>query len=320
MANTLAADLARLSPTASPAIIAGIAVNAHLLDQAGINTPIRLRHFFARVCVETGGLRSLEENLSYSAERLTRVWPKRFPSLAVAKPFAKNPAKLAEKVYGGRLGNFKPGDGWNFRGSGLLQNTGRENFEEVEDETGLPVTSQPELLRTFPGALQAATIYWTKRKINALADQDDVTGVCKGVNGGTIGLSEQKTWLAKAAKIWPAGSAIDFTTPILLNVDRPGSSLPVQPAQPAGPVLQPQPPPSTNPANLPISEPPSAPSESAPQPVRNQGVQGDVGAQNGKTIRTTPKIPALATILALAAMALAGFWHHVTDLFWSIFG
>jgi predicted chitinase len=208
MARNLAADLARLAPNGSKTIIAGIVSNQHLLDEAGINTPIRLRHFFARVCVETGGLRLLEENLNYSAARASKVWPSRFKTAAAAKPYANNPAMLAEKVYGGRLGNNRPGDGWAFRGSGLLQDTGRDNFEEVEAITGLPVASQPDLLRTFPGALQAATLYWKSRNINSRADRNDVAGVCKAVNGGTIGLSDQRAWLAKAEKIWPDSAAL----------------------------------------------------------------------------------------------------------------
>ena len=102
MTRTFAEALAQLCPNASKTIIAGIVDNLHLLDHAGINTPIRVRHFFARVCVETGGLHAIEENLNYSARRAHEVWPGRFPTAASAKPFANNPVKLAEKVYGGR--------------------------------------------------------------------------------------------------------------------------------------------------------------------------------------------------------------------------
>lgn len=228
MARNLAADLTRLAPNASKAVISGIVANQHLLDEAGINTPIRLRHFFARVCVETGGLRLLEENLNYSAARAAKVWPSRFKTAAAARPYANNPAMLAEKVYGGRLGNGRPGDGWAYRGSGILQTTGRDNFEEVEKDTGLPVVSQPDLLRTFPGALKAATIYWKNRNINARADRNDTAGVCKAVNGGTIGLADQRTWLAKAEKIWPDTASLGFmsapaTDPIPVVPDPPSS-------------------------------------------------------------------------------------------------
>jgi predicted chitinase len=286
MDRSFASQLAQLCPKASKAIITGIVDNAYLLDQAGINTPIRLRHFFARVCVETGGLRSLEENLNYSARRASEVWPSRFPTAAAAKPFANAPAKLAEKVYGGRLGNFKPGDGWAYRGSGLLQNTGRENFEEVEAATGLPVTANPELLRTFPGALRAATIYWTKRNINAPADKNDTTGVCKAVNGGTTGLADQRTWLAKAAKVWPDGAVLPFPA---APAPQAASPAPVQPASlapaPAGPM-----------------PPVAVPARSNPSP-----------APRGS------KPAAAAGLLAIIGAAIAMRWHEITTWVHSFF-
>jgi putative chitinase len=307
MTATFAADLLRLSPTASKAIVQGIADNSRLLDEAGINTPIRLRHFLARVCVETGGLRSLEEDLSYTAQRLTQVWPNRFPTIAAATPFARNPQKLANRVYGGRLGNFKPNDGWTYRGSGLLQNTGRENFELVEDATGLPVVDQPELLRTFPGALEAATIFWTKRNINALADKNDVTGVCKAVNGGTNGLADQRTWLAKAAKIWPDdGSKIEF--PKLSNTPQPVNPLPIQPAQPA-PSIQAQPP---QPAPPVIDQKPSIPAASEPIPA--PPVITPTPPATGSGI-----VASVVAALALTAMAVAGWWHHVVSFIEGLF-
>jgi putative chitinase len=198
-----AAQLRALAPNAAPFIVDGIVADRHFLAEAGIVTPIRIRHFFARVCVETGGLRAIEENLNYSAARLCQVWPTRFRSIAAASPYAHNPQALANKVYGGRLGNTRPNDGWDYRGSGILQNTGRANFAEVEAETGLPVVANPDLLRSFPGAIRAAAVYWSKRNINALADAGNVLGVCKAVNGGTTGLADQRTWLAKAEKVWP---------------------------------------------------------------------------------------------------------------------
>ncbi|MET2825872.1 glycoside hydrolase family 19 protein [Mesorhizobium shangrilense] len=292
MDRTLASQLAQLCPKASKAIIAGIADNAHLLDQAGINTPIRLRHFFARVCIETGGLGSLEENLNYTAKRASEVWPSRFATSAAAKPFANAPVKLAEKVYGGRLGNFKPGDGWAYRGSGLLQNTGRENFEEVEAATGLPVTANPELLRTFPGALRAATIYWTKRNINALADRNDTTSVCKAVNGGTIGLADQRTWLAKAAKVWPDGAVISFPA---APASQAASPAPVQPA-----------PPRQTPAPAAPVPPVAVPEVSTPSPTPS-------------TPKSVGKPTAAVGLLAILGTTIAMRWNEITTWVHSFF-
>lgn len=198
-----AAQLRAFAPDASPKIVAGIIANQQFMVDAEITTPLRIRHFMAQAATETGGLARLEENLNYSAKRLTVVWSKRFPTIAAATPYAKNPRKLANKVYGGRLGNDTKDDGWTYRGSGILQTTGEGNFAEVEKETGMPVVAQPELLRTFPGALQAACIYWAQRKINKRADADDVVGVTEAVNGGHNGLDDRKAWLAKARKVWP---------------------------------------------------------------------------------------------------------------------
>lgn len=201
-------QLRNFAPGASTTILSGIVRNQHLLAEAGINTPLRFQHFIAQIAHETGGFKSVEENLRYSAKRLTEVWPKRFPSLASARPYANNPAALAEKVYGGRLGNEEPGDGWDYRGSGLMQTTGKDNFAQVARLTGVDVVKHPDLLRTFPGALEAAAIYWDKRGINKLADRNDVTGVTKAINGGTIGLPDRKAWLAKARKAFPKGLGV----------------------------------------------------------------------------------------------------------------
>lgn len=307
MARTFAEALAQLCPNASKTIIAGIVDNLHLLDQAGINTPIRVRHFFARVCVETSGLHMLEENLNYSARRAHEVWPSRFPTGASARPFANNPVKLAEKVYGGRLGNIGAGDGWKYRGSGLLQNTGRENFEEVEAATGLPVVANPDLLRGFPGALLAATIYWSKRNINALADRNDVAGVCKAVNGGAIGLANQKAWLAKAAKVWPDGAGIAFPA-----APPPAKPVPGVVPDPAAPATPSQPAPIPRVATGPSAERgiPVSPAGEAPavRPVAS-----------AKPKSSGAKAAAAAGVFALIVTALAAFWRHVTELLWSMF-
>jgi len=195
------AQLRAFAPGASTNLLSGIVANQKLLVDANITTSLRLAHFMAQIAHETGGLHQLEENLNYSAKRLTEVWPTRFRTMVSAQPYAKNPQALANKVYGGRLGNKGKDDGWNYRGSGMLQTTGRDNFAEVKRATGLDVVADPDLLRTFPGALEAATIYWAKRNINKLADRDDINGVTRAINGGQIGLADRKVWLKKAKEI-----------------------------------------------------------------------------------------------------------------------
>lgn len=167
---------------------------------AGLTTGPRMAMFLANAATETGGFRQLEENLSYSAKQLMQVWPKRFATLKAAQPFAGEPIALANKVYGGRLGNREEFDGWRYRGSGLLQTTGRANFAEVEQATGLPVLETPELLRRPDEGTRAALLYWKNRDLNRFADAGDVTGCRRAINGGLNGLAETQRFYAKAMK------------------------------------------------------------------------------------------------------------------------
>lgn len=148
-----------------------------------------LRDFLAQIIHESQGLTRLSENLSYSAKRMTEVWPSRFPTIASAAPFARNPEALANKVYGGRLGNTHPGDGWKFRGRSPIMVTGRANYARVGDLVGQDLTVMPELLEQPHYALEACIAWW-EDKIS-----DDMLGdperVSRRVNGGLIGLAER---------------------------------------------------------------------------------------------------------------------------------
>ena len=157
---------------------------------AGITTPARLAAFLANVLHETGGFARLVENMSYSAERLVQVWPSRFPDLAAARPFARKPKALAERVYGGRMGNIHPGDGWRFRGRGLLQTTGRDNYARLAQATGRALDDLPAWLETPAGAAESATRFWAWRGCNAPADAGDLEQVRRMINGGLIGMAD----------------------------------------------------------------------------------------------------------------------------------
>jgi len=109
-----------------------------------------------------------------------------------SKPFANNPEKLANKVYGGRLGNNNNGDGFRYRGGGLIQTTGRCNFEAAR------FANRPEDLRNMPGALDAALVSWMTKGCNGFADKNDIVGLRKRVNGGKIGHEEAPSFYAKA--------------------------------------------------------------------------------------------------------------------------
>ena len=153
---------------------------------AGLKT--ELPDFLGNILHEGNMLTRLEENLYYTRpERLMQVWPKRFPTLALAKQYVRSPQKLADYVYGNRLGNVN-GDGWTYRGSGLIMVTGRHNFQLVEDATGLPVVSQPDMLRSPDTALEVAVAWWEAQvPDSAMGNRPRVRRV---VNGGDIGLRD----------------------------------------------------------------------------------------------------------------------------------
>ena len=147
-----------------------------------------LPDFLGNILHESNMLERLEENLYYTRpERLMQVWPRRFPTLALAKQYVRSPQKLANYVYGNRLGNVN-GDGWTYRGSGLIMVTGLYNFQLVEDATGLPVVAHPDMLRSPDTALEVAIAWWEAKV------PDEAVGnrvrVRRAVNGGDIGLKD----------------------------------------------------------------------------------------------------------------------------------
>jgi putative chitinase len=191
-----AAQVKRFAPGARADIVEALVNGAPEMRAAGITTPLRLQHFMAQIYPETGGLKFLEENLRYSAKRLRQVWPARFPTDASAQPFANNPEALANKVYGGRLGNKEPGDGWRYRGRGMMQTTGRRNYRAAGYE------DRPDDLRIPDVALNSALTFWKDNGCNAIADRDDVAALRKRINGGTHGLADARAALAKAKTVF----------------------------------------------------------------------------------------------------------------------
>lgn len=146
--------------------------------------------FLAQVLHESGMLERMEEGLSYSTPaNIRRVWPSRFPTDEAAQPFVRNPQALANKVYGGRLGNTGSNDGWLYRGSGPIQVTGKANFQALERATGLPLVTNPDLLRR-PGteALRVCIAWWESNVPDSV--MGDVKKVRRAVNGGQIGLED----------------------------------------------------------------------------------------------------------------------------------
>lgn len=156
-----------------------------------IVTNIRKAHFVAQLSHESNWFRNLEENLNYSANGLMSIWGSRFPDLAIAQQYARNPQKIANKVYGGRMGNTEEGDGWKFHGRGLIQLTGRENYKRCGDAIGIDLTASPELLLTEKYACLSAGWYWNKKGLNELADANDYEGITKRINGGMTGAMDR---------------------------------------------------------------------------------------------------------------------------------
>jgi len=166
-----------------------------------INTPKRQAAFIGQCAYESNNFKVLEENLNYSAERLTQVWPSRFPNVSIAQPYAHNPKALANFVYAGRLGNLQDGDGFAYRGRGLIQLTGRESYANCENGIGVDLINNPDLLLTPKYAALSAGWFWNKKGLNALADAEDFEIMTKRINGGLTGLDDRKAKIAKALSV-----------------------------------------------------------------------------------------------------------------------
>lgn len=178
---------------------AGIIASAPaVFAKYNITSPLVLAHIMAQISHECGAGHDVVENLNYTAKRMTQVWPSRFPSVASAQPFEHNPRLLANKVYNGRMGN-KAGtdDGWNYRGRGGSQTTGKEGYERVKTKTGIDVLKNPDLLIDPQFFLEFAVADFINCGCMPFALKDDVLNVTKRLNGGTIGLAERRNWLAK---------------------------------------------------------------------------------------------------------------------------
>lgn len=208
MANPDPVDFKRLSEathTVFPKALEGILkemAKGEALVMAGIDTPLRALYFVAQVGHESAGFSRLSEALGYSATRLRQVWPKRFPTQAIADACAHKPELIANKVYGGRMGNTEPDDGWRYRGRGLIQLTGKNNYALVSKLTGLDLVANPEQAGDPWLALTIASKFWAKNGFNAYADRRDFRGLTRAINGGENGLADRRNLLARLAKAY----------------------------------------------------------------------------------------------------------------------
>ena len=197
------AQIKSIFPKASESDIdAFIKFGEEALKKSGILDMInRLQYFLAQLGHESNGLTSREENLNYSASRLMEIFPSRFPTLDVATPYERNPEKLANFVYGGRMGNVNPGDGYRYRGRGYIQLTGRETYREVGRIGGLDLENNPDAAAKPENAIKIACAFWTWKNINPACDVADFTAVTKKINGGTNGLNDRLQWLSKVKTV-----------------------------------------------------------------------------------------------------------------------
>lgn len=174
-----------------------------ILPEYEINTIPRVAMFLAQCGHESADFKILKENLNYRAETLLKVFPRYFSSINVAKQYAHQPEKIANRVYSNRMGNGDEasGDGFRFCGRGLIQLTGKANYSAFAESIETPLEEIPDYLLTFEGAVQSACWFWETNNINPWADKGDVLQVTKIINGGTNGLQDRTDRYSKIIKI-----------------------------------------------------------------------------------------------------------------------
>jgi putative chitinase len=180
------------------------------MQQYQINTVHRAAAFLAQIAYESDQCREIQERLNFSAVGLTRTWPKRFPTLEIARPFEYHPEKLANFVYANRLGNgpTESRDGYRFRGRGLIQFVGRSNYASVSDALGIDFVSNPDALLDPRNAAMSAAWFWKTRGLSELADDrtddddnEDFRQITRVINGGLNGLLDRVDFWTRAKRV-----------------------------------------------------------------------------------------------------------------------
>jgi putative chitinase len=159
-----------------------------------INTPYRIAGFISNVAHESAGFKFVKENLNYSAASLMRVWSSRFPTLEIAQRYAMNPEKIANRAYADRMGNGDEasGDGWKYCGRGLIQLTGKNNYVAYSLACDNEALQYPEIVEQPKYAAESAGWFWNVNRLNQLADAQDISGMCRRINGGYNGLDDRQ--------------------------------------------------------------------------------------------------------------------------------
>lgn len=212
----------RVAPSARGEYLAAFEDGDALLKKYGITTKRRLAHFLAQVCHESGGLTLQWESGAYSAKRLLEIFGVGRHSARVtpieAQRLAYNGPAIFERVYGlgnpkkaRELGNTQPGDGYRYRGGGILQTTGRGNYRRMGQKCGVDFEAHPELVVSAEHALKPALVEWGEGNLNTYADRDEIEPITKRINGGYNGLADRRRWLAKIKQ------ALALTSPLELR-------------------------------------------------------------------------------------------------------
>ena len=183
-------------------------------EQFEINTKMRAAHFIGQCAWESGEINAVEENLNYSADGLRKTFPRYFPTAELAASYARKPVQIANRVYANRMGNGNEasGDGWKYKGRGIIMLTGKNNYRAYQN-SGYCVgdlLSHPEWLAQYPGALKSAMWFWKANNLSSLADHDDgskITGdkiceqITRRINGGYSHLAQRQYYTRIAKKV-----------------------------------------------------------------------------------------------------------------------
>lgn len=195
------------------------AIAVDMFKKYDITTPLRIAGFMAQCAHESADFTALEENLNYREETLNKIFPRYFGAgKRNAAEYAKNPEKIANYVYmdefrSSKMGNTQPGDGWRFRGRGIKQLTGRDNYTAFAKTVNMTAEEAAAYLETKKGAFESACWFWKTNNIAKFADADDILGMTKKINGGTIGL-EDRTQRYERAKALLGGKSVPKQEPI----------------------------------------------------------------------------------------------------------
>jgi putative chitinase len=207
-------QLTQQAPQARPEYLEAFAGADTVLAKYGINdNGLRLAHFMAQVLHETGGLKVLTESMNYRPDALISLFSRKRISIADAQRLGRTDAHPADQrgianiLYGGafgkaQLGNTEPDDGWNFRGTGLLQMTGRDSRTRIGAKLDVDLVNVPENAADPRFLLSIAAEEWSEKGCNVPADADNIARVTKLINGGNIGLAERTAWLVKTKAVW----------------------------------------------------------------------------------------------------------------------